>query len=384
MRRKLTATLISKLTVPDGKKSIKIFDTEVAGLGVRKMATGIASFIFEKRPKGAAAAKQITLGRCGDWTVDQARAKARQLAVDFSSPDYLASEVIKGATPTFSDAVKLYDELVLSQKSRTYRDKTLGTLKRYLIKPLGLIKVTDVTHKHLVNIVTPIMQRDMHPTAQLVWEAASNILTWAVRNGHRGDNPLIRIKPEFKKSQRDRVLTLDEVRQIWFAAEALSPAHTAAVRTLLLLPFRKEELLSCSWSELEEGWLNVPAQRAKTSEASSLFVSSFAATQFPSRRNDSELIFTTNGAVPTRLGSKVKSKLDSALGLHNWVFHDFRRTFSTHMHETNQPHFMIEACINHRDGTRQGVAGVYNRAQYRSQKQAVLQQWSDLVEATVG
>ena len=206
MRRKLTATLISKLTVPDGKKSIKIFDTEVAGLGVRKMATGIASFIFEKRPKGAAAAKQITLGRCGDWTVDQARAKARQLAVDFSSPDYLASEVIKGATPTFSDAVKLYDELVLSQKSRTYRDKTLGTLKRYLIKPLGLIKVTDVTHKHLVNIVTPIMQRDMHPTAQLVWEAASNILTWAVRNGHRGDNPLIRIKPEFKKSQRDRVL----------------------------------------------------------------------------------------------------------------------------------------------------------------------------------
>ena len=320
MRRKLTATLVAKLTVPDGKKSIKIFDTEVAGLGVRKMATGIASFIFEKRPKGAAAAKQITLGRCGDWTVDQARAKARQLAVDFSSPDYLASEVIKGATPTFSDAVKLYDELVLSQKSRTYRDKTLGTLKRYLIKPLGLIKVTDVTHKHLVNIVTPIMQRDMHPTAQLVWEAASNILTWAVRNGHRGDNPLIRIKPEFKKSQRDRVLTLDEVRQIWFAAEALSPVHTAAVRTLLLLPFRKEELLSCSWSELEEGWLNVPAQRAKTSEASSLFVSSFAATQFPSRRNDSELIFTTNGAVPTRLGSKVKSKLDSALGLHNWVF----------------------------------------------------------------
>jgi hypothetical protein len=35
----LTATLVAKLTVPDGKKSIKIFDTEVAGLGVRKMAS---------------------------------------------------------------------------------------------------------------------------------------------------------------------------------------------------------------------------------------------------------------------------------------------------------------------------------------------------------
>jgi hypothetical protein len=38
MRRKLTATLVAKLTVLDGKKSIKVFDTEVAGLGVRKMA----------------------------------------------------------------------------------------------------------------------------------------------------------------------------------------------------------------------------------------------------------------------------------------------------------------------------------------------------------
>ena len=53
MCRKFAATLVAKLSVPDGKKSTKIFDTEVAGLGVRKMVTGIASFIFEKRPKGA-------------------------------------------------------------------------------------------------------------------------------------------------------------------------------------------------------------------------------------------------------------------------------------------------------------------------------------------
>ena len=47
-------------------------------------------------------------------------------------------------------------------------------------------------------------------------------------------------------------------------------------------------------------------------------------------------------------------------------------------------HFVIEACLNHRDGTRQGVAGVYNRAQYRAQKQTVMQAWSDLVETAVG
>ena len=59
------------------------------------------------------------------------------------------------------------------------------------------------------------------------------------------------------------------------------------------------------------------------------------------------------------------------------------------MHEAviermNDQHFVIEACLNHGDGTRQGVAGVYNRAQYRAQKQTVMQAWSDLVETAVG
>ena len=87
----------------------------------------------------------------------------------------------------------------------------------------------------------------------------------------------------------------------------------------------------------------------------------------------------------TRLGSKIQTKLREGADIPQWQFHDFRRTFSTHMHEAviermNDQHFVIEACLNHRDGSRQGVAGVYNRAQYRAQKQAMLQAWSDLVE----
>ncbi|MDA7809255.1 site-specific integrase [bacterium] len=340
--------------------------------------------ISSDRPKGAVAAKQVTIGRCGDWSVVQARAKARQLAVDFSSSDYLLSEAIKGVTPTFAEAAQLYDEMTLRQKSVNYRDKTLGTLKRYLMKPLGSLKVSDITQKHLVTIVTPLMQKNMHPTAQLVWEAASNILTWAVRNGHRDDNPLIRIKPEFKKVARDRVLSLDELASIWKASVALSNVHKAALRVLMLVPFRKTELLGCNWHELEDRWLSIPASRAKTSEPMKLFISDFAAAQLPPRRNDGHLIFTTNGSVPTRLGSKIKAKLDANLGMSDWVMHDFRRAFSTHMHEVSDQHHIIEACLNHKDGTKIGVAGVYNRAEYRSQKQTVLQQWSDIVEGAVG
>ena len=66
MRKKLTNTVIAKLAVPEGKQSVKLFDTDVGGLGVRKMASAVATFIFEMRPKGAGAMKQVKIGRCSD------------------------------------------------------------------------------------------------------------------------------------------------------------------------------------------------------------------------------------------------------------------------------------------------------------------------------
>ena len=389
MRTKLTNTVIAKLAVPEGKQSVKLFDTDVGGLGVRKMASGVATFIFEMRPKGVGAMKQVKIGRCGDISVDQARARARELALDYTSPNFLQTEAARGQMPTFAEAVHLYDQLALSNKSATYREKTMGTLRRYAERPLAALKVTDVHRQHVAAIVTPLMRDGKDATAQMVWEAVSNVLTWAVKFGHRDDNPLIRLKPDFRKVARDRALSMEEVAAVWKAAEPLSEVHKAAVRLLILLPFRKTEFLSCRWTELDSEWLSIPPERTKNSDATSLFLSSFAAAQLPARRNDSDLIFTTDGKVATRLGSKILTKLREGAGIPQWQFHDFRRTFSTHMHEAviermNDQHFVIEACLNHRDGSRQGVAGVYNRAQYRAQKQAMLQAWSDLAEVAVG
>jgi hypothetical protein len=54
------------------------------------------------------------------------------------------------------------------------------------------------------------------------------------------------------------------------------------------------------------------------------------------------------------------------------------------MNELIVDHAAIEACLNHRDVTRRGVAGIYNRSEYKERKQFVLQKWSDIVEEAVG
>jgi hypothetical protein len=46
------------------------------------------------------------------------------------------------------------------------------------------------------------------------------------------------------------------------------------------------------------------------------------------------------------------------------------------------PH-VIEAVVNHVSGHKSGVAGVYNRAQYRDEKRLALERWADWLLAEV-
>ena len=54
-----------------------------------------------------------------------------------------------------------------------------------------------------------------------------------------------------------------------------------------------------------------------------------------------------------------------------WGLHDFRRTLSTRLNEAGVDPHVVEALLGH-TGAKRGVAGVYNRASYRTQKAQAL------------
>jgi integrase len=100
-----------------------------------------------------------------------------------------------------------------------------------------------------------------------------------------------------------------------------------------------------------------------------------------------QLIFTIGGGKLTGF-SRAKARLDEATRaaahaedpaavLPPWRLHDLRRTLSTHMHDKLGilPH-IVEAVLNHVSGHKAGVAGTYNVAEYRAEKQAALERWA--------
>jgi len=71
-----------------------------------------------------------------------------------------------------------------------------------------------------------------------------------------------------------------------------------------------------------------------------------------------------------------------------FVIHDLRRTVSTGMNALGVAPATVEAVLNHTSGSRNGVAGIYNRHAYHNEKRAALARWADhvigLVEGQTG
>ena len=152
MRKKLTASIITKLQVPEGQRYVKVFDSEVPGLAVRKMASGVTTFIVERRPKGSSVAKQITIGRAAHFTLEQARTEGRKLLAELSSNDYLAIASLKSSTPTFANAVESYSKLELTGKKQSYIDRTRGTSTKLLNSNLNLKRLDSNLNFSLYRI----------------------------------------------------------------------------------------------------------------------------------------------------------------------------------------------------------------------------------------
>ncbi len=76
--QKLTMRLVESLR-PAATGDLFVWDTEVIGFGVRVKPSGVRSFLLRYRPPSGGHDRKITLGRYPSLSVDQARARAREL-----------------------------------------------------------------------------------------------------------------------------------------------------------------------------------------------------------------------------------------------------------------------------------------------------------------
>jgi integrase len=394
--------------VPDGK---------IGGLYYVIQPSGSTSWALRFRHLGKPC--KLTLGG-GAIPLADARNLARQALAKIASGENPASEkvearkaaraaerresdLIEKVAATFIDRVveKKYRESSAREEKRILSREIVARWKGRALGEIGRADVHDMLDE--------IIDRDAPILANRTLATFKRLCNWAVERGIIESSPCERLKPPATERSRDRVLTEAEIRAFWRACDQIGKPFGPLAKLLLLTAQRRDEVGAMTWSEIDANakkW-TIPKERAKNGIAHEVPLSgdALALLAIPDRierpREKSApalpaFVFTTNGKTPVSGYSKAKAQLDAAMNAIlkaeagedfkepvRWTFHDLRRTAASGMASIGIAPHVIEAAINHKSGVIKGVAAVYNRHDYASEKRAALDAWARKVGTLV-
>lgn len=373
---------IVRLPVP-AKDEVRYWHPEVSGLYLRVRAGGSRTWMLQYRD-AAGAKRKLTLGRSPTMTAaTAAKAAETNLARLAVGDDPAAARDEAKAKAASAVTIGTLVEEYLTDATKKVSASYLSDNRRYLtrdLKPLLGIVAADLTLDAMSTALGKIKKSTAHNRAKA---ALTTFLKHAAGKGAiRAElYYAARLLPMNAETNRDRVLSDDEMARIWKAADDGTNGG-AIVQLLMLTGLRKNEVGGLHSSEVdrEKGIITIPPKRMKAGVAHIIPITPMIATMLPDIEG---FLFGKTPDAPFSGWSRVKDRIDAGTkaedgsNLLDWVIHDFRHTISTHLNE--QPDAnpdLIDRLLAH---ARKGTEGKYNHATLIEAKRKLLLQWEQLL-----
>jgi integrase len=206
----------------------------------------------------------------------------------------------------------------------------------------------------------------------------SALYAWTIGEGRAEVNPVTGTNKSSDNQPRDRVLSDDELAQLWNALP--NNDYGAIVRLLILTGCRREEVGALAWSEvnLEAKTITIPGSRTKNHNQHVVPLSDLALDVLTAHHHiiGRDLVFgRSDGGY--RGFTFSKKLLDEALKLEPWVIHDIRRTVRTGLGKLGVAPHVAEAVLNHLPAK---LVRTYDRHTYAAEKRAALDAWASHIK----
>jgi integrase len=294
---KRNGILLTKTVVDASEKAEKryhVWDSELAGFGLRVEPTGAKTFIAKYRANGGgrtATQRVVTIGRFGTLTTDQARKQAKKILGGAAVGSDPAAEIqAKRREMMMTALIDIYEEKgcviqrgkrqgePMKPRTKTY---TMARLRHHVVPLLGHRRVSEINAGDIETFVADvtagktardekigprqrIIVRGGAGAARKVVRDLSAVFSFAGRNEIVARNPCDTAAVRKTDNQNERFLTLEEVTRL---GEALDELEQEGVnlkalniaRLWALTGCRRDEIAGLKWSEvnLEEGFLEL-------------------------------------------------------------------------------------------------------------------------------
>jgi integrase len=392
MKKRLSDRFVETVAWPASGRDVYI-DERSPGLELRVSVEGGKSWSIRYRPKGGERQRE-TYGRYPGVTLAAARERAKDIAaaaakgINLPAQEKRQREAERQAANRPQTLGDLLDEYVEKHCKVTQRSWLMvERMFNSHVKPaIGKTPLGDLRRADVVELLDDLQNgKGFRAQVNRVRTQIVAALNWAVEREYLDANPAAAVKRRKLEASRDRVLTDDELRAIWHAADRLTVPARAFVRALILTGQRRDEVRAMRWAEVDFDravWL-LPGNRNKSKRDHEVPLSPATVELLNGLRRGSKKdpVFTADGTRPYTGHQPAKVVLDRASGTAGWTYHDVRRTVATGMAALHLPQDTIERILNH---ARPTLVATYNRHHHLDQKRAALEAWAQRVAFIVG
>ena len=333
MRTHLTEITVRSLK-PIAGKQLKVWDNTTPGFGVRvndRTKSWIVMFGKTRRLK--------VLGRYPVVPLAVARKKAFAALADISE---------QRPRVAFDDALQLFLDIhgqKLKPSSKGNLERTIRRNFKFGRKPLERITQQDIASVIDGRVATP-------SEACHALKDARTFFKWCVGRRYVPCSPCDGIAMPARYIPRQRVLSDDELKRVWIAAEAMGYPYGHIVKLLVLTGQRKSEIGALRFEFVNGQDQTITLPDTKNGRAHTFPMGSIAQEIIKGVPRDGEWLFM--GRVkgqPYNGWNKHKNELDKLSGTTGWTLHDLRRTFATNLAAIRVPIHVTEKLLNHVSGT---------------------------------
>lgn len=272
-KEKLTKRVIDAIKASDG--DCILWDSELAGFGLRVRAGGSKTFIAQYRAGGGrkGQTRRYKIGRYGVLTVDEARLEARKVLLSAAQgQDPAGKRHAKRAEMTMAALIDLFGRQGASHLKTASRINTLRRLQNHVVPLLGSKKVSSVRVSDIEQMMRDIKagrtakDEKTGPRARVIVKGGemaatravrdlSAVFNFAMRQELADSNPTSPVKKAPIRS-RTRFLTLEEMKRFGAALNELeaknaNPKAIAIMRLWALTGCRRDEIAGLKWSEID-------------------------------------------------------------------------------------------------------------------------------------
>ena len=367
---KLTERKIEKLTPETGRKDRLVFDDEQRGLAVRVTSSGGRNYLCQytlhghkwRVPLGACAAIPLAKARQAAAAIMGDVAKGRNPAAD--RKEAAAAERAKRARNRLTLRVLIDDwnRHHLIGRRPSYATEAVRAL-HYAFADCLDDAAEDLSRASVVRSLDALKRRRKRKDGNETTNGAAMTgrtaaygraaFAWTVKRGAVHHNPFADLPIAQSISKRERILSDQELAEVWRAASEDSGTYGTIIRLLILTGQRRGEVAGMTWTELSEDlttW-TLPGERTKNGITHAVPLSGAARSLLKAlvpddttKRRSTELVLPGIANTPFSGWSKAKRALDKTIvearlstadksgtapASSVWNVHDLRRTVAT-------------------------------------------------------